>query len=625
MVNNKLKKSEIVSSLINNFNISEATVNNWIKLGFVPKNITSEQLSDIFNNIKKIKLNSRANKTLSNEKIIPFEYIQNKNAFKLAKHIVSHLKNFGIDDHNIILNAIIFLLQQKGMVKINNNNLIYINKSVENILKDYSFNMILNNNELKDIFAELALFFNFEQFDPLGSLYQYILYEGKKIKLGSYYTPPNIVKRIIDKFPDKIECFLDPCCGTGSFLLNFALEKNIEPQSLIGFDIDPYAVLIAKINLALTFPEYNVNFNIFHCDFFEFDKIQYILQEHKINNITLIATNPPWRAIIKNLRKNLHGIEINEYFTGFIINSLELLKAKRDAIFLLPFAFLNIGKHKAIRKYLFENTKILSIENCGRIFNSVYTPAIIIHLRKEVIKNYKTNIINNRSEQIDINFFKLNNNYRFNINITKKDIDLIYKIYSIKHQTLKNNAEWALGIVTGDNSLITQEKINGYLPIYKGTDITPFKMLTPSSFIKFNPSKLQQVAKNNLYFADEKLIYKFISSKLVFAYDNNKYLTLNSANILVPNFKYMSIKAVLAILNSPVFDYLHRKLFDTHKILRGNLETLPFPYISDTDNLNLSNLVDDTLAGKEKYDEINNYIFKIFDLSDTEIDIIKKS
>ncbi len=46
--------------------------------------------------------------------------------------------------------------------------------------------------------------------------------------------------------------YLDPCCGTGSFLLK--VSENLKlPKKYFGCDIDKTACFIAKINLIIKF------------------------------------------------------------------------------------------------------------------------------------------------------------------------------------------------------------------------------------------------------------------------------------------------------------------------------------------------------------------------------------
>lgn len=111
--------------------------------------------------------------------------------------------------------------------------------------------------------------------------------------------------------------------------------------------------------------------------------------------------------------------------------------------------------------------------------------------------------------------------------------------------------------------------------------MTPYRLKPLKLFIRYNRNELQQVAKEKYYRAKEKLVYKFVSDKLVFAYDESATLVLNSANILIPRAPTMSTKTVLAFLNTELYQYLYRVLFAEIKILKGNLLQLPFPLLSE--------------------------------------------
>ena len=79
-----------------------------------------------------------------------------------------------------------------------------------------------------------------------------------------------------------------------------------------------------------------------------------------------------------------------------------------------------------------------------------------------------------------------------------------------------------------------------------------------------------------MYKAKEKLIYRFISSKLIFFYDNKQRFILNSANLLIPSSDLdISPKQLVYLLNSKPMNWLFSRLFNTHKILRSDLENLP--------------------------------------------------
>lgn len=133
------------------------------------------------------------------------------------------------------------------------------------------------------------------------------------------------------------------------------------------------------------------------------------------------------------------------------------------------------------------------------------------------------------------------------------------------------------------------------------------------------------MAKEKYYRAKEKLVYKFISNKLVFAYDDTASLFLNSANILIPQIPNMSIKTVLGFLNSELYQYLYCTLFSEIKILKGNLIELPFIGITqEQDNL-ISSYVQNILNGNDNYIiNVQEEIYKLFNINDLQIKYIKE-
>ncbi len=105
----------------------------------------------------------------------------------------------------------------------------------------------------------------------------------------------------------------------------------------------------------------------------------------------------------------------------------------------------------------------------------------------------------------------------------------------------------------------------------------------------------------------------------MFAYDDKQRLTLNSANILIPRLPGLSIKVVLAFLNSNVFQYIFCKKFSTHKVLRGDLETLPFPLITPEVSREIESAVDELIAGEKMDAKLNSLIYAAYGLSAEDI------
>jgi hypothetical protein len=220
----------------------------------------------------------------------------------------------------------------------------------------------------------------------------------------------------------------------------------------------------------------------------------------------------------------------------------------------------------------------------------------------------------------------------FCFNTTDEEYAVLNKLENCNKTTLKGNADFALGIVTGKNSrYISKTKQPKYETVVKGSDIYKFRIESMDRYIRFNPENFQQTAPEKYYRADEKLIYRFICSQLVFAYDDKQRLSLNSGNILIPRISGMDMKYILAVLNSKPAQFYFRKCFNSVKVLRAHIEKIPIPIVDDETQAEVVELTDgimnccDDGEVKRLYDELNVRIANIYGLTDSEYNVIKNA
>lgn len=563
--------------------ISLATFQNWSRL-----NVDSSS-----------KLTTRANKRLSKKIILPTEYFSNTSNMSIVSEILTFINQNDLDTFSAIYTLAIKQLEFAG---------IYHLPHVQKVVKDYPYNINLGLYQfpIPD-----------DERDFLGLIYQSILMEGEKNRIGSYYTPYNVVRNMICTLSfDNNETLLDPCCGSGSFLI----ELNAKPNQIFGVDNDEIAVFICKINLLLKYRTDVFTPQIFCYNFIDGNDD---FLSHLYHNFDYIITNPPWGADCNNV-EFIPEITSRESFSYFFVKAYKHLKKDGQIRFLFPESILNVKVHKDIRSFILNNGTINSITLYNGMFSGVTTHYVDLE-----VYNFKDNRLINvytpeRLFVIDKQSFYTTDNLVFNFQ-NNIDTEIIKKVNSCKQYTLKESI-WALGIVTGDNkNKLLSTPIIGSEHIYTGKEIFPYRLAIPKNYIVYNRKKFQQVAKDEYYRADEKLVYKFISKKLVFAYDDTKSLFLNSANILIPNIPNMSIKTVLAFLNSELFQYLYDVLFSEIKILKGNLCELPFPIINKEQDFLLSDYVQKVIDGENQYIElIQEEIFTIYKITTEQKKYIKE-
>ncbi len=574
--------------------ISYATRNNWKRLNVKDSDIEH-------------RLSKRANKRFSTRSIIPVEYFSDIANLSVLSSILDYSSENSISVQSVIYNLALNYLSSVGILVLCDERFSTKNKYLDEILKVFG--------EFKIDNFLINLEYPKNEKDFLGIVYQSLLQEGAKNKKGSYYTPEQIIKSFNENIQSDMK-FLDPCCGTGSFLLSIS-DKIKNPENIYGCDLDEIAVFIAKINLIVKFKNIEFNPNIYNLDFLLQNKIPQ-------NYFDIIATNPPWGAMAKNDYFNRFPfIKSKESFSYFIAISFDYLKNEGKCFFVLPISILNVKVHSDIRNFILDNFSILEIICYGQIFESVLSDVVALKLKKgkgEGFVHIKTSTM---EEKIPIEVYQKNINNIFSL-YGIQDYKILNKIYSKPHKTLQNST-WGLGIVTGNNKKFITEKSKNLEKIYSGKNLSKYFIFDSDKYIDYNREKFQQVAPDLIYRAEEKLVYKFVSKNLVFAYDNKKRLFLNSANILIPKVQTHSIKTVLAFLNSKLFQYIYHIKFNELKVLKSNLLQLPFPLLDKKDKTKLESFVNHYMKfeNSEILENIDDYIFKVFDLSGVEIQHIK--
>jgi len=560
--------------------ISEATRRNWDKL----KNGGQDRLT------------RRANKSRSQKVITPEGYV-------LAASLPRFVEELKVADYPI--NKLIFSLCAQFLEA----------NKVNELNKQRFFEEYAGHERIKLTVPRQIL--KNRQDDWIGFIYQSLTAEGRRITTGLYYTKPLIVNEMLSGvFVADKESFLDPCCGSGIFLLK---AEHARMEQLVGIDNDPLAVMIAKANLIVKFNESTVYPKIYEEDFLA--QASSVLGDQKFD---YIVTNPPW-GTEKGKRHESDVIVSHEKASLFFTESFKFLKKNGIQHFLLPSSILKIKVHSDFRHFVTHETRMESICCYHERFKGVFTDFISLKVSRKPVFGEQTYKVIGEGKQESTKTIKISDDTFGAIPIlSDRDEAILAKAECLRHDDL-SHSRWALGIITGNNAKVLKDRPRqGLEKIYTGKDISKYGLRKASRYIKYQRNNFQQCAKDEFYRAKEKLVYKFVSSRLCFTYDDQQSLFLNSANILIPEVDGMSIKTVLAFLNSSLFNFLYIKRFGDLKILKGNLSALPFPKITFSDDAQLTALADRALQGdKEAPKEIDGYIFNLYAFDLDEISLIQ--
>ncbi|NHJ25422.1 MAG: hypothetical protein EAX89_12645 [Candidatus Lokiarchaeota archaeon] len=183
----------------------------------------------------------------------------------------------------------------------------------------------------KELFNKIASILNdslFAHEDLFQRIYQQIFLIITRHKIGEFYTPSPLVKKMLEKTYKFGLKTLDPACGSGSFIieiinkiLNSELSNSLKVEAIekvYGFDINPLATLTTKVNIVLLLEKFANKLELFpaihihNIDglFPENSKKVSLLKINEIyNSFDLVIGNPPWLTY-KDLVSKEHQTQV---------------------------------------------------------------------------------------------------------------------------------------------------------------------------------------------------------------------------------------------------------------------------------------------------------------------------
>jgi len=226
--------------------------------------------------------------------------------------------------------------------------------------------------------------------DILGRVYEDLIPEDERHRLGQYYTPPPIVDLIIElcvKSPNDV--VLDPGCGSGSFLVKayhklrdlkkkenpFRSEAELHKEILnqiYGIDINPFPAQLSSINLAVRNLEVRSdNINLIVSDFFKVKPGMFPLPKE----FDVVVTNPPYtrqeemeykEQIREAALTYTDGSEIKldaraGIYAYFFIHGAKFLKNGGRMGYITSDTWLDVGFGEDLKKFFLDHFKIQAI------------------------------------------------------------------------------------------------------------------------------------------------------------------------------------------------------------------------------------------------------------------------
>lgn len=243
-----------------------------------------------------------------------------------------------------------------------------------------------------------------------------------KKKLGQFYTPINIVQRMVCEIKDSLktltdmDLLIDPACGTGVFLIEiikelkkiFSTSTVIEyvKKNIYAYDVNPFAIVATKINIAhillSEFPESRTEiWDFIAKDVNIFNNIQWknTVVESDNNAYKIIVGNPPYFKLNSKLIEDIKGYDEILYgqpniYSFFMYWGMRHLKKDGAMSFIVPQSIRSGLYFKNLRLKMkdLRIRALINIDSRQNVFDRAEQAVLIICLENRPIANSKTKI-----------------------------------------------------------------------------------------------------------------------------------------------------------------------------------------------------------------------------------------
>ncbi len=223
---------------------------------------------------------------------------------------------------------------------------------VENDFFDWVLDIPNGDRFVQSLAAKISRFdWTKVSYDVMKILYESIIDQTVRQKLGEYYTPDWLAEVLVREVVDQplVQKVLDPSCGSGTFLfhtirrcLQAARDQDLDmgesihriTQQVIGFDIHPVAVTLARVTYLLALGRENLlspDRAAIHIPVYLADSMQWRQKPQDLlsHNHIVINTSDEGLSFESELRFPFEILKQSQVFDELIQNFVDRLSQKQ--------------------------------------------------------------------------------------------------------------------------------------------------------------------------------------------------------------------------------------------------------------------------------------------------------
>lgn len=370
----------------------------------------------------------------------------------------------------------------------------------------------------------------------------------------------------------------------------------------------------------------------------------------------LVLGNPPYLQLSKtaDITKEYKNYLLETYETSggrlntfifFIHLSTRVLNQNGFLNFIIPNTILSQEYYAFTRDFLVNKVSLTEIVNFPILpFEDAVVETVLIQYANKSELGDKVEIKELSKENIkSISHLKketVNRDSKFSF-VYQLD-PIIEKVYEKDHFTFGSICDINQGIaLKGDKSLSLKESKENdeCYKLLDGRNINKYFLKWDGVWLDYDLDRIHSCKRKDIFERAEKLMFRRVSSSLIFTYDNEQYYALNT--LVIVNKKDLDkgpdLKFILGLMNSKLMNYIYSNKFKSTKTVFSEIQArsvmeLPIPKISETQELEIVRLAESIIELKKDEsetialeNEINQLVYQLYDLTEEEIEIIENS
>jgi tRNA1(Val) A37 N6-methylase TrmN6 len=368
----------------------------------------------------------------------------------------------------------------------------------------------------------------------------------------------------------------------------------------------------------------------------------------------VVIGNPPYLQLSKtvDITKEYKNYLLETYQTSggrlntfifFIHLSNRILHSHGFLHFIIPNTILSQEYYSFTRDFLVNKVSLAEIVNFPILpFEDAVVETVLIQYinRPNLIDSVQVKELSKEKITIasKLNREVINRDTKFsfvyNLNV------IIEKVFEKQHHTFGSICEVNQGIaLKGDKSLSLKDakENENCFKLLDGRNINKYLIRWDGDYLDYDLDRIHSCKRKDIFESAEKLMFRRVSSSLIFTYDNEQYYALNTLVIVnkIDNKVGPDLKFILGLMNSKLMNYVYSNKFKSTKtvfseIQARSIKELPIPKVSTELEKEMVALSDKIISFKKSNTEtaeieaqIDQLVYQLYELTDEEIAIVE--